>query len=492
MVAHSAALSNVPADAPSARKIHRRLWIAFAMPAALAGTNAYLLYSEHLPLTPYGLFVASAILWVCALPLFLFFLDTRRSLGFLPVACALYGVYFAGPAFSPRQLFRLSRVEPEWSSIEIALTAELVAAVALVAGACGLGRVLSRAPRVRREIDIDRALPLLVGASMVGFALRIFTRVATNIEYRMIFITVEDIGLLALGGIMLAWLRGRAQGWHKIYFIAQTFGIAAMGLATGSLAEVAFPMASFVFLYCWERGRLPLGAILAGALLLAPFQVSKSAFRETLRDQSAAAVGAKSLGNRLTNFISITVEMITEGRLEADDVVKANEGRIDMLSTMAIVVLATPQQVPYWGGYTYSDVFWHLIPRAFAPDKPAPEIGQEFPRRYGLIQWFDTETSVNLSQTVELYINFGWFGVGIGMFLIGTLYALLEHALTASTGGAMIGSAIFAGLMNFESNFSIVWGGTPLRLLAFYLFIRMLPLQKSDGPDGLTSSARSA
>jgi len=462
------------------------------MVLGLAATNGYLLASEHQPLTSYGLFVASAILWVCAFPLWLFLVDSRRSLGFLAVACGLYGIYFASPAFSPRLLFRYSGLEPVWSSVEVALTAGLLGAVTLVAGSCGLGRVLARVPCIRREIDIDRSLPLLVVASTLGFAMRLLTRLGINVEVRMIFVAVQDIGWLALAGIMLAWLRDRARWWHKAYFIAVTLGIAALGLATGALAEIAFPMASLVFLHCWERGRLPLGSILAGALILAPFQVSKHAFRETLRSSSAPAAELASLQSRLTNFVSITIDMIREGRLEADDVVNANEGRIDMLSTMAIVVSATPEQVPYWGGYTYADLFWHLIPRVLVPDKPAPGMGQEFPRRYGLIKWDDTETSYNLSQTVELYINFGWLGIGVGMFLIGILYAILEHTLSASTGGALIGSAIFAGLMNFESNFSIVWGGTPLRILAFYLFIRMLPQHKPDALEGLPAGAQAS
>jgi hypothetical protein len=61
------------------------------------------------------------------------------------------------------------------------------------------------------------------------------------------------------------------------------------------------------------------------------------------------------------------------------------------------------------------------------------------------------------------------------MFAIGLIYSFLNHFLSASTGGAVIGSIIFARLMNLESNFSLALGGIPIQLLGYYLFIRTLP-----------------
>jgi hypothetical protein len=191
----------------------------------------------------------------------------------------------------------------------------------------------------------------------------------------------------------------------------------------------------------------------------------------------------------LTSFVSITLENAAEGRLGVDNIVEANESRFDLLSEMALVVAQTPESVPYWGGYTYSDLVWHLIPRVLVPDKPAPSMGQEFPRRYGLIDYSDIGTSYNLSHTVEFYINFGWLGVGLGMLLIGVTYAVLNQSLSASSGGALIGCVIFAGLMNLEANFSLYWGGVPLQLLAFYGFVRLLPQQSSAAGIGTPAAA---
>jgi hypothetical protein len=61
------------------------------------------------------------------------------------------------------------------------------------------------------------------------------------------------------------------------------------------------------------------------------------------------------------------------------------------------------------------------------------------------------------------------------MFLIGLMSRALDDMLSASSGGALIGSVIFASLMNIESNFCQVWAGIPFLILAFYIFVRLLP-----------------
>jgi hypothetical protein len=479
--------SIVPSDVPARPPVLTRFWTTLGLVLGLATLYAYLLSTGTQPLTPYGSFVASAILWLCALPLWLFLMarTPRRSLGFLPAATVLYAMYFALPAFHTRPLFvhagqHASRHDVAWENAEVALDLALLGAIALLVGAYTSRWMLARVPRIRREVDLDRALPFLVPVSLIGFLLR-FTRPGANVELGMPLVALENIGLMALAGILLAWLRNRARTWHKVYFVGLTLGVALVGLVTGMIANVAFSMASLVFVYCWERGRFPIVPLLAGTLLLSPFQVSKHEFRA--RNWSTASTpGATSLpdlGRLVTSFVSITFEKAAEGRLGADDVVDANEGRFELLSEMALVVAQTPESVPYWGGYTYSDLVWHLIPRVLVPDKPAPSLGQEFPRRYALIDYNDIGTSYNLSQTVEFYINFGWIGVGLGMLLVGIMYAVLDHSLSASSGGALVGCVIFAGLMNLECNFSMYWGGIPFQLLVFYVFVRLLPQQSS-------------
>jgi hypothetical protein len=410
-------------------------------------------------------------------------------MGFLPAATGLYAAYFVWPAFNARPLFRGLVREPVWSSVEEALALALLGAVAVVIGSSpATDRLVARLPRIRREIDFTRALPLFLVLSSIGFLVRVVRGgVSLPPQISNIVMTIEQASLLALGGLLIAWLRDQLQVWHKVYLVCVTLGFAAIGIAMGMMAQVVFPLAGYVFLYCWERKRIPWGPILAGALVVAPFQATKNQFR-ALNWSTTSEIGAWS-PKLFMNFMSMMLTDIENGHLTPDDVADSSESRIDTLSTMAIVVDDTPQRIPYWDGYTYSDLAWHLVPRFLLPDKPALVMGQEFPRRYGLIDYSDVETAYNLSQTVELYINFGALGVGLGLFVIGVLYRTLDHLFSASSGGALIGSVIFAGLMNIESNFSQVWGGIPLQILAFYLFIRLLPEVRSETTSGSVAAA---
>ena len=102
----------------------------------------------------------------------------------------------------------------------------------------------------------------------------------------------------------------------------------------------------------------------------------------------------------------------------------------------------------------------------------------------------DYETSFNLPQFVELYINFGTIGVLLGMTFIGFLYALMNHSFSASTGGVVLACPLFAFFMNMESNFSLVFGGIPFFVILFYLLLLLLPVEPADTPvPAVTGSA---
>lgn len=453
--------------------------------------NGFLLLGEHQPVEAYDLFLASSVLWLCAIPAWHFMITPRPTLGFMPIVAGLFATYFAMPIFASRPLFRDTMRIVEWSAVRVALEYTALGALMMVLGMLATKPLVVRLPRVTRRVDIPRALPHLVLVSAIGLAARIVTVGASVPRLGAILSTVVLLGLVALGCLLIGWLRGHLRPWHKFYFIGNILSIAGIGLASGSLANIAIPLSSMFFVYCWERHRIPWEIILAGVFLLAPFQVTKFEYR-TLYWGDANAAGNRSAAAvpKLAGaFLSMTLERLSTGTLSSDEVVDRNQSRmVSGLATVAVVVNDTPRIVPYWNGYTYSDLLWHLVPRVLVPDKPSPPLGQEFPHRYGLLGYASGDTSYNLHQFVELYVNFGAMGVAAGMFVIGFIYRALDHSLSADAGGAAIGGVIFSGLTVMESNFSLVFGGLPLFLITFYVFIRWLPGQTGAPPT--TSAAR--
>jgi len=455
-------------------KDDKRFLVARWMIAALAAANAILLLTDHQPVDALGLSAASATVWICAIPLWRFVTARRRTIPFMVFCGVLYASYYALPIFSSKPLFRQSPRVPPWDSVETALELSLLGAVALMAGTYGVRSLVHKIPQVRRDIDFKRAVPILIFVAALAPGLRLISGGDTSSRFAQPLLAVEGCGEIALAGLLVAWLRGYLRWWQKIYFIALIAIIIALGLVTGMLANIAFPIAGLVFVYCWERRRIPWGALVAGIILLAPFQATKYKYRKIYWTESTQGLSTTTAG-LLVGFLSMTVNSIARGELSSDEIADLNEARTNSLATFAIVVNDTPRIVPYWNGYTYAELPWKFVPRFVVPNKPAPKIGVEFPFRYQIISYESSTTSYNLTQLIELYINFGPAAVGIGMLFIGLIYAMLDHAFSASSGGALMGCVTFSGLMNIESNFSGVFGGLPFLLLVYYVFIRILP-----------------
>lgn len=101
------------------------------------------------------------------------------------------------------------------------------------------------------------------------------------------------------------------------------------------------------------------------------------------------------------------------------------EGFVDRISLKAnveLVVRNVGKSVKYQDGYTLSILLYAFIPRFLVPDKPSTSIGQLFNREFKISE--DPDTYISTSHVGELYWNYGYFGVVIGMFLIGIVLAL--------------------------------------------------------------------
>jgi hypothetical protein len=84
----------------------------------------------------------------------------------------------------------------------------------------------------------------------------------------------------------------------------------------------------------------------------------------------------------------------------------------------------------------------------------------------------DTATSFNVPWIVEMYANFGWTGVMIGMAIVGALFAWLEAKFSRSDMTALeliVGLTITFDLCYQESNFSLMIGARLLLSLCLYL-----------------------
>jgi hypothetical protein len=104
--------------------------------------------------------------------------------------------------------------------------------------------------------------------------------------------------------------------------------------------------------------------------------------------------------------------------------------RSSLKQSVEMIVRSTGRTVPYQNGYTLWPLATVFIPRLIWPDKPGVETGRLVNKVFRVSD--QAETNISPSHLGELYWNFGWSGVLIGMTGIGSLLGLLGRRFDLS------------------------------------------------------------
>lgn len=161
------------------------------------------------------------------------------------------------------------------------------------------------------------------------------------------------------------------------------------------------------------------------------------------------------------------------------------------IESLAIVTKLTPNDVPYWDGYSYLILKSKIIPRIFWKEKPNDRLGNEFGQRYNVLTKEnkdlgikrDDSTSWNMPFLNELYANYGKKGVIYGMFVLGLIFSLVAKIFTISNHQNMEKSVsffIFVPIFFLESHASLIFGALIQTYLVamILLFILLKVLRK--------------
>jgi O-antigen polysaccharide polymerase Wzy len=92
-------------------------------------------------------------------------------------------------------------------------------------------------------------------------------------------------------------------------------------------------------------------------------------------------------------------------------------------SSVEIIVKGAGTVTPFEYGYTLTPMFEAFIPRLLWADKPSIPTGQIMNKKFHVTE--GDLTYISPSHLGELYWNFGWLGVIVGMSLIGLLFGWL-------------------------------------------------------------------
>jgi len=90
-----------------------------------------------------------------------------------------------------------------------------------------------------------------------------------------------------------------------------------------------------------------------------------------------------------------------------------------------MIVQGTENGVPFQHGYTLTPIISSFVPRIIWPDKPDVPVGRMVNKAFHVTE--QEETYISPSHLGELYWNFGWSGVVVGMTIIGALSGFISR-----------------------------------------------------------------
>lgn len=326
-----------------------------------------------------------------------------------------------------------------------------------------------------RDVPLGRQIKFAWFLFLCYVLFNIFQKLRTvpSIEQLMTPLCYMSIGILTL----LA-LNRKLTYLHSMFLTLAILFVVSNLLLSGSLAPIVLFLVFLGIIYWNKKRTLPWVFIVLCILIAVILNPVKSKFRNHTwyaQDKSLTYYDkAILLGWVVKEHYA---DSSVHEKITSD---KGIVHRLAHISTFAYVAAVTPDSVPYWSGDSYQTLWTSFIPRIFWPGKPQSTIGQDFGHRYGLIQTYDMGTSMNLPWIIELYANFGLWGILTGMFFIGVFFHFLLQKLKVSVEHPIehvLAVTITFSLFYAESNFALMVGGILPIFIVFMVLVRLITLQ---------------
>ena len=252
---------------------------------------------------------------------------------------------------------------------------------------------------------------------------------------------VEDLRYLALALFVAHIVRhGSGRGWLLAALLVEV----VFGATGGFLKPLIWPLvvcAVAIAALDRIRGR-HVAAVAAGALVVALFLPVVSAVREN-RSGALGTGGTTATGSALAT-------MGTQGAAVALEsaYLKFFSRQGEVATSAGLIMALTPAVFPYEGLQQFLLLPTNLLPRAIWPSKPVLSRGQWFAVNFFRLEETTTSSSA-MTPFGESYLFFGWTGLVIGMWIIGTTLALLYRFLDRP-GAAVVYLALVPTIFELE------------------------------------------
>ena len=384
----------------------------------------------------------------------------REKIPLFVLIGVMYWIAYAAPLFWTKH--QINQIVAMHQLSESAITQSLYL---VIFGVAALGSGMAAAGRLRFmgsfRLDIHRSparwhyLRLVLLASAL---LRIAVPINMLGEGGRQFLAIIETVVPSVAFVILLryYLRGAAIPVDKI-LLAGYAGIALVaGISSGWLGSFVGVAIMAAAVYVYERRKLPLVGIMIGIPIVLFLQPGKEKFRQ----QYWRAGASESYVERFNFWTNSSWNAWGGALLNGDEgqvrnLANQTLGRLSLLQQTANVMESTPERVPYQNGRLYSYMLVTFVPRLFWPDKPSVnDSNRWYQVAYRLTARNDLNgVSIAVGYLPESYINFGWFGPPVVMFLLGILLGLFDKIFLRPGAGLLlnsVGAALLPQLMPVE------------------------------------------
>lgn len=308
---------------------------------------------------------------------------------------------------------------------------------------------------VRRSVEIDNQLSSL-GTTIV-----------------MLGRLVQPLGIMMLAYALVVTRSRRLLPLILAICVLQV----VLGFISDS-KETALRGAALVILVKFlVEGRVP-KAWLAGGVLFVSFAFPIfQAYRYEVTGERGVTneQAAKNLGE-LLQIAYAAKDKVAAGFYGAGTRGQTFFERASLKNNVELIVARTGHGVEYQRGHTLQPLLGSFMPRLFWPDKPDVAAGQLMNQEFD-IAW-EQDVYISPSHLGELYWNFGWPGVAVGMLALGVLLGFINSRWDLSQSSSLtrllvIAVTLYALCLRFEGTIATgytVW----LRSLAAIWLLHVL------------------
>ena len=385
-----------------------------------------------------------------------------RGLPLFSAVTATYWLYFS------MQLFWGDRQALDWRHRRLVGNAAITEAMLLVVFGVvflwlGVRSTVGRRVSPRRFPEISMTPVTLLYIQAVALAGTLVARyenvamIGGEGGRQIVYIFEGTASLAAVLILLRRALDGKAGRIEKAVLLVILGVRVVLGVSSGWVGSVGALVMTCALVYLHKHRKIPI--VLLACLLpyVLFFQAGKQEFRKTFWHNQVQAGPIEKVEFWVDASIKAWQDALADpsGR-QLGFLLSSSLSRTSLLIQAANVLEQTPDIVPYQYGRLYSYMAVALVPRLFWPDKPSMNRANQFYQvAYGITREQDLDSvSIAVGTLTEGYINFGWFGTALVMFLIGVLLDFWNETFLSGNGtvlAAGIGIALLPQLLAVET-----------------------------------------